>query len=80
LINQMSRCLHHPPGIARGTDSAAFTGEGDKEIVTAAGTSVSGKAMRQDATLEIFAEILLDVRGNRTILLIRLPAASQVSR
>jgi hypothetical protein len=41
------------------------------------GTSCSGKAMRQDTILEIFAEILLDVSGNRGTFLICLTTTGQ---
>jgi len=58
-------------------DSASFTREGDEKIVSTAGTSCSGKAMRQDTTLEIFAEILLDVSSNRGTFLICLTTTGQ---
>ena len=73
----MGGCSHHPPGIAGGTNATPFTRVGDEEIVTAAGTSCTRKAMGQDATLHILAEILLDVCGNRGTILIRLPATGQ---
>ena len=77
LINQVGCRLLHPPGIAGGADSASFTREGDEKIVSTAGTSCSGKAMRQDTILEIFAEILLDVSGNRGTFLICLTTNGQ---
>jgi hypothetical protein len=61
----MGGCLHHPPGIAGGTNTTPFKGERDEEIVTAAGTSGSSKTMGQNATRQILAKILFDVSSNR---------------
>jgi len=77
LINQMGCRLHHASGIAGGTDSASFTREGDEKIASTAGTSCSGKAMPQDATRQIVAEIPLELCSNRGTLLIRLPKTGQ---
>ena len=49
----------------------------DEKIITTVGASCPRKAMSQDATLQILAEILLDVGGNRETFLIRVPAAGQ---
>jgi hypothetical protein len=73
----MGGCLHHPPGIAGGTNTTPFTGERDEEIVTATGTSGSSKTIGQNATRQILAKILFDVSSNRQTLPIRLPATGQ---
>ena len=77
FIDQVCSRLHHPPRIARGTDAAPLTRERDKEIVTTVGAACPSKPMGEDATLQILAEILLDVCGNWKTFLIRMPAAGQ---
>ena len=34
VVRQMRRCLRHAPGVARGADTPAFAGIGDKVVVS----------------------------------------------
>ena len=61
MIGKVRRRLHHAPRIARGADAPAFAGEGDEVVVTTIVTPGSGKALREDAALQIFAKGLADI-------------------
>jgi hypothetical protein len=61
MIAEVCRCLHHAPGVARGADTTAFAGIGDKIVVAAVITPGSGKAVGKDAAFEVFAKRLADV-------------------
>ena len=56
VIRHVRRRLHHAPGVARGADTPAFAGIGDKVVETTIVTAGAGKAMRKDAALQIFAK------------------------
>jgi hypothetical protein len=45
-IDQMRRRVVHATGIARGTDTTSFAGEGDEQIVAAIAAADAGEAMR----------------------------------
>ena len=56
VIVQVSCGLHHASGAARGADASAFTGEGYKDVVPAVTTAGAGKAVREDAALQILGK------------------------
>ena len=62
VIRQVRGRLHHAPGIARGADTPAFAGIGHKVVVPAVITPGPGKAVGEDAALQIFAKGLADIR------------------
>jgi len=53
VIVQVSCGLHHAPGAARGADTTAFAGEGDKVVVAAVIAAGAGKAVREDAARQL---------------------------
>ena len=61
VVRQVSRCLHHAPGIARGANTPAFAGIGHKIVVSTVVTPRPGKAVGKDAALQIFAKDLADI-------------------
>ena len=62
VIRQVRRRLHHAPGIARGAHASAFAGIGDEVVVPAVVTPRPGKAVGEDAALQILAKGLGDIR------------------
>ena len=58
MIRQVRRRLHHAAGIARGADTPAFAGEGDKVVVRAVAAAGACKAVGKDAALQVFAKRL----------------------
>ncbi len=67
-VDQMGRCVRHPPSTTRRTEPPPFTREGDEAIVTAAVAMDTQKAVRKHAALEVGAEFALDEAGHgRTI-------------
>ena len=71
---------HHAPCVARGADTTALAGEGDKVVVTTIVTPRPGKAVRKDAAFQIFAKGLADIRlgGAVVALAVELACAGQV--
>ena len=61
VVRQVRRCLHHAPCVARGADTTAFAGIGHEVVVPAVITPGPGKAMDEDAALQIFAESLTGI-------------------
>jgi hypothetical protein len=60
MVHQMRGGLRHAPGIAGRTDAPALAGVGNQKIMPAAATTGAGKAMRQDPTLQILAQVSLE--------------------
>ena len=58
MIRQVCRRLCHAPCVARGADTPTLAGEGDKVVVAAIVAAGAGKAMRENAAFEVFAERL----------------------
>ena len=81
MIAEVCRCLHHAPGVARGADTTAFAGIGDKVVVTAIVTPRPGKAVGEDAALQIFAKSLADIGLGRVVvaLAVELTGAGELS-
>jgi hypothetical protein len=67
VVSEVRRRLHHAPGIARGAHAAAFAGIGDKIVVPAVVTPRPGKAVGEDAALQIFAKSLADIGLGRVV-------------
>lgn len=61
MIDEMCRGLGQAPGVARGADGAAFTGEGLQEVVSALIATRSRQTVGQDAALQIAAQLALGV-------------------
>jgi hypothetical protein len=61
VIRRVRRCLHHAPGVERGADTPAFAEISDKVVVPAVVTPRLGKAVRKDASLQIFAKGLAEI-------------------
>lgn len=62
MIAEVRRRLHHAPGVARGADATAFAGIGHEVVMPAVNAPGPGKAVGEDAALQIFAESLTDIR------------------
>ena len=62
IFNEVGGCFGHFAGIARGTNTSTFTGEGDKKIVVAAFTVSAGKAVCQDTAFQIVLKGFCDIR------------------
>ncbi len=60
VVGQMGRRLDHAPGGAGRTDAATLAGVGDEEVVTTVGAAGAGKAVREDAAVEVTAKFPLD--------------------
>ena len=80
MIGKVRRCLHHAPCVARGADTPALAGEGDKVVVPAVITPGSGKAVGKDAAFQVFAKSLADERlgGKVVALAVELARAGQL--
>ncbi len=65
LIGQGRRRLHHPARVAARAQAPRAAGEGYEKVVTAASAANAGKAVGQDAALQVLAEAALDEGGNR---------------
>lgn len=70
------RC--HAPRVAVGADAPALAGEGDQEVVAAAGAASAGEAVGQDAAAEIGPEPGLDETGHAQAQRIGLFGAAEV--
>jgi hypothetical protein len=79
VVGEVCRRLDHTPGIAGGTYSPALAGEGHQKVVSAVAAAGAGKAVREDAALQIplerFAHIGL---GAVVALAARLARAGQL--
>ncbi len=62
MVREVRRRFHHAPGVARGADTPAFAGEGDKIVVTTIVTPRPGKAVGEDAALQILTKGLANIR------------------
>ena len=67
MIDEVSGGLGHAPRVARGADGAALTGEGYQEVLSALPTTRPGKAIGQDATLQVGTQLALGVRRDALI-------------
>ncbi len=65
MINQVCGGLGHAPGVARRADAAPLAGESDQEIVAALRTTRTGKAVGQNAALQIPSQLTFHVAGYR---------------
>lgn len=70
MIDEMRRRFGHAPGGAGGADAAALAGIGDDEIVAAVGAAGTGKAVGEDAAIEVAAEFAFGERWDRPTLLV----------
>ena len=68
VIDQMRRCFCHAVTVARRADATAFAGEGDEKIMAAIIATSAGKAVCEDAALEVFVECLRDVGGRCVVI------------
>jgi hypothetical protein len=76
VIDQMGGGFDHAPGGARGADATTLAGVGDDEIVTAVGAAGTGKAVGEDAAVEVAAEFAFAQRRDsaaRSVVLQRQP-------
>jgi len=81
VIGEMRRRRHHAPGVARRAYAAPLAGEGDQEIVPALRATGAGETVGEDATLQVAAELMLDIAGTASASSYAPPrSASQVSR
>lgn len=62
VIDQMGGGFDHAPSGARRADASALAGVGDDEIVAAVGAAGTGKAVGEDAAVEVAAEFAFDER------------------
>ena len=62
VVCQVRRCLHHAPRVERRAHASAFAGIGDEVVVSTIVTQRPGKAVREDAALQIFAKCSAMVR------------------
>ena len=74
----MNGGFDHSPGVASGTDTTARARPRDEKIVTASGASSAGKAMRENAALEILAELTFDMGRAGSALAAVVEGSSQV--
>jgi hypothetical protein len=61
MVDQMGSRFYHPARVARGANTAAFSREGDENIMTALIATRPGKAVGEDAAFEIAAKLALGV-------------------
>ena len=58
MIRQVCRRRHHAPDVARGANATAFAGIGDEVVMTTIVTPDYDEAVREDASLKVFAKRL----------------------
>jgi hypothetical protein len=63
--DEVCRLVAHPPPSATGADGSPFARQGDEQALVTALAPEHGKAVREDAALQIVAELLLDVLRKR---------------
>jgi hypothetical protein len=68
MVPEVRRCLNHAPCVARGANTPAFAGIGDDIVVAATVKPCAGKAVRKDATFQIFAKGLARIGLGRVVL------------
>jgi len=73
VIGEVGGELGHAPAIAGAADATAFTAESNQHIVTAARAPPASKAMGQDSTRQVLAELALDILGHGVEVQISLP-------
>jgi hypothetical protein len=66
-VDEVGRGVRHTPAPARRAEAAALAREGDEAVVAAAVTVQPQEAVRQDATAQEGAELLLDEARYRLI-------------
>ena len=68
VVCEMRRRLHHASRVARGAYASAFAGEGHEVVVRAVGAAGAGKAVGENAALQILGKRLAHVSPWRAVI------------
>jgi hypothetical protein len=77
VIRKMRRGFHHAPAVARWADASALARERDQEVVPALPAPRPGKAMGQDAALQIATELPVHMRRHRPVVIVALATVGE---